>query len=143
MQCIPWFILINYSALVFSEYLGIYEKYPSITLCTSAISARLWVIRDFDTVEFELFSHLNVSRIMVNSTNLPRRGTTRDVGGMISAKRRKNTVSDRRIEIERLTWNGKNTKLVNSIIKIWIQFWWNLKELESNFSEFINIWKQI
>ena len=27
---------------------------------------------------------LNVSRIMVNKTNLPRRGTTRDVGGMIS-----------------------------------------------------------
>ena len=49
-------------------------------------------------------THLNVSRIMVNRTNLPMRGTTREVGGMISAKRRKNTVSESRIEMERLTW---------------------------------------
>ena len=31
---------------------------------------------------------LKVSRIMVKRTNLPRRGTTREVGGMISANRR-------------------------------------------------------
>ena len=42
---------------------------------------------------------------MVKRTNLPRRGTTREVGGMISAKRRKNTVSESRMEIERLTWS--------------------------------------
>ena len=46
---------------------------------------------------------LNVSRIMVKRTNLPRRGTTREVGGMISANRRKNTVSESRMLIERLT----------------------------------------
>ena len=46
---------------------------------------------------------LKVSRIMVKRTNLPRRGTTREVGGMISASRRKNTVRDRRMEMERLT----------------------------------------
>lgn len=40
---------------------------------------------------------------MVNNTNLPRSGTTNDVGGMISANRRKNTVNDSKIEIERLT----------------------------------------
>ena len=32
-------------------------------------------------------------------------GTTRDVGGMISAKRRKNTVSDRRMEMLRATFS--------------------------------------
>jgi hypothetical protein len=46
--------------------------------------------------------YLKVSRIMVKSTNLPRRGTTREVGGMISASSRKNTVSDSRMEMERL-----------------------------------------
>ena len=41
---------------------------------------------------------------MVKRTNLPRSGTTREVGGMISASSRKNTVRDRRMEMERLTW---------------------------------------
>ena len=40
---------------------------------------------------------------MVKRTNLPRRGTTREVGGMISASRRKNTVRERRMLMERLT----------------------------------------
>ena len=41
---------------------------------------------------------------MVKRTNLPRSGTTREVGGMISASSRKNTVSETRMEMERLTW---------------------------------------
>ena len=48
--------------------------------------------------------NLNVSRIMVKRTNLPRRGTTREVGGMISARRRKNTVRESRMEMDRETW---------------------------------------
>ena len=40
---------------------------------------------------------------MVKRTNFPRRGTTREVGGMISARRRKNTVRDSKMLIERLT----------------------------------------
>ena len=44
---------------------------------------------------------------MVKRTNLPRRGTTREVGGMISAKRRKNTVSESRMLMERLTFFKK------------------------------------
>jgi hypothetical protein len=40
---------------------------------------------------------------MVKRTNLPRSGTTREVGGMISASSRKNTVRDNRIEIDRDT----------------------------------------
>ena len=34
---------------------------------------------------------------------LPRRGTASDVGGMISASRRKKTVSERRIDMHRVT----------------------------------------
>ena len=36
----------------------------------------------------------------------PRRGTARDVGGIISANSKKNTVSDSRMEIHRVTWNN-------------------------------------
>ena len=49
-------------------------------------------------------SNLKVSRIMVKRTNLPRRGTTREVGGMISARRRKNTVRESRMEMDKDTW---------------------------------------
>ena len=41
---------------------------------------------------------------MVKSTNFPRSGTTSDVGGMISASSKKNTVSDSRMEMDRLTY---------------------------------------
>ena len=44
-----------------------------------------------------------MSRIMVKSTNFPSSGTTNEVGGMISASSRKNTVSDSRMEMDRLT----------------------------------------
>ena len=37
-------------------------------------------------------------------TNFPRRGTTREVGGMISARRRKNTVRESRMEMDKDTW---------------------------------------
>ena len=36
---------------------------------------------------------------------LPNRGTDMEVGGIISANSKKNTVNDRRIEMERDTWN--------------------------------------
>ena len=52
---------------------------------------------------FYAFPYLNVSRIIVKSTNFPSRGTTREVGGIISASSRKNTVSDSRMEIDRDT----------------------------------------
>ena len=63
---------------------------------------RLKVIKLF--LVFPPSSNLNVSRIMVKRTNLPRRGTTREVGGMISARRRKNTVKESRIEMDKETW---------------------------------------
>ena len=49
---------------------------------------------------------LKVSRIMVKSTNFPSKGTTSDVGGMISANSKKNTVRDSKMLIERLTWRN-------------------------------------
>ena len=57
-----------------------------------------WMLRTTTVTQM-----LKVSRIMVNRTNLPSRGTTREVGGMISASRRKNTVSERRMEMDKLT----------------------------------------
>ena len=59
-----------------------------------------WMLRTTTVTQI-----LKVSRIMVKRTNLPRRGTTREVGGMISASRRKNTVRERRMLIERLTFS--------------------------------------
>ena len=47
--------------------------------------------------------YLKVSKIMVKSTNFPRSGTTRDVGGMISASSKKNTVNDSKMETQRVT----------------------------------------
>lgn len=78
--------------------------------------------------------YLTVSRIMVNNTNFPNSGTTRDVGGIISANRRKNTVNDRRMEIDKLTCNKKELinieiqlDIVNSVAK------WNLNSGRSVF----------
>ena len=48
---------------------------------------------------------LKVSRIMVKRTNLPRSGTTSEVGGMISASSRKNTVRESRMEMESETYS--------------------------------------
>lgn len=44
-----------------------------------------------------------VTRIMVNNRYLPSNGTARDVGGMISASSRKNTVKETRMEMQRVT----------------------------------------
>ena len=65
-------------------------------LCVSGL--RKWMFSTRTVTQM-----LKVSRIMVKRTNLPRRGTTREVGGMISASRRKNTVRERRMLMERLT----------------------------------------
>lgn len=73
--------------------------------------SRFFSKRDRDI--YYLLSYLKVSRIIVNRTNLPRSGTTSDVGGMISASRRKNTVSDNRIEMDRLTC-GRTWKVKSS-----------------------------
>ena len=55
----------------------------------------------------DICKYLNVSRIMVKRTNFPSKGTTSDVGGMISASKRKNTVNDSNMLMERETCNIK------------------------------------
>ena len=47
----------------------------------------------------------SVISIMVKRRYLPKSGTAKEVGGMISASRRKNTVNDRRIEMQSVTCN--------------------------------------
>ena len=46
-----------------------------------------------------------VTRSMVKRRYFPKSGTARDVGGIISAKSKKNTVNESRIEIQRVTCN--------------------------------------
>lgn len=50
----------------------------------------------------------SVTRIMVKSRYLPRRGTAREVGGMISASSRKNTVRDSRMETQSDTFSPES-----------------------------------
>ena len=45
----------------------------------------------------------NDTSIIVKSRYFPSRGTAKDVGGMISASSKKNTVSDSKMEIQRVT----------------------------------------
>ena len=45
----------------------------------------------------------NETNIMVKSKYLPSKGTAREVGGMISASSKKNTVNDSKMEIQRVT----------------------------------------
>ena len=47
-----------------------------------------------------------VTRTIVNRRYLPSRGTASDVGGMISASSKKKTVSDSRIDTQRVTCDG-------------------------------------
>ena len=44
-----------------------------------------------------------VTSIIVKRRYLPRRGTAKEVGGMISARSKKNTVRDKRMEMGRET----------------------------------------
>lgn len=50
-----------------------------------------------------------VTKIMVNNKYFPSKGMANDVGGIISAKRRKNTVNERRMEEHNDTC-ARNTK---------------------------------
>ena len=46
---------------------------------------------------------------------LPRRGTEREVGGMISASRRKNTVKESRMEMDKETWAQKEKMYMHKL----------------------------
>lgn len=58
-----------------------------------------------DPLSANYLAYLNVSRIIVKSTNFPSNGTTSEVGGMISANSKKNTVRDSRMDMLSDTWN--------------------------------------
>ena len=64
-----------------------------------------------------LVRYLNVSRIMVKRTNFPNKGTTSDVGGIISASKRKNTVNDSNMLMERETY-GKSQPAMQIILNM-------------------------
>ena len=49
-------------------------------------------------------TNLNETSIMANIRYLPSRGTTREVGGIISTTSRKNTYKLVRMDIESVTW---------------------------------------
>ena len=46
--------------------------------------------------------YLKLSKIIMKRTTLPSKGTTREVRGMISARRRKNTVSVSKMLMDKL-----------------------------------------
>ena len=48
---------------------------------------------------------LYLPNIMVNSKYFPSNGTAKEVGGMISANNKKNTVRESNMEIQSVTWN--------------------------------------
>lgn len=48
------------------------------------------------------------TRIIVNSKYFPSNGTAKDVGGIISASSKKNTVSDTRIEMQSVTFSPES-----------------------------------
>ena len=50
----------------------------------------------------------SVTRTIVKRRYLPRSGTARDVGGIISASKRKKTVSDRRMEMQSVTFSPES-----------------------------------
>ncbi len=88
-----------------TNYLNLYRIIVERTnfLNVSRIKAKRANYLNVPRIKAKRVNYLNVSRIMVKRTNLPRRGTTREVGGMISASSRKNTVRDSRMEMERET----------------------------------------
>lgn len=49
-----------------------------------------------------------VTKIMVKRRYLPNRGTAREVGGIISASNRKNTVRERRIDTQSDTFSPES-----------------------------------
>jgi hypothetical protein len=49
-----------------------------------------------------------VTKIIVNRRYFPNNGTAKEVGGIISASSKKNTVSDRRIDMQSVTFSPES-----------------------------------
>ena len=74
-------------------------KTPIVTT-TEKVTNIIVNSRYFPEIGKKIFQLLNFSTYTLH---LPNRGTDMEVGGMISANSKKNTVNDRRIEMERDT----------------------------------------
>lgn len=68
-----------------------------------------WMFRTHTVVQTD-----SDTKIIVNSKYLPSNGIASDVGGIISAKSKKNTVNDTKIEMHKVTWVYKIWK-INSL----------------------------
>ena len=68
-----------------------------------------WMLRTPTVTQMD-----RVTRTMVKRRYLPSSGTASDVGGMISASSKKNTVSDSKMETQRVTWNQIISTVVNN-----------------------------
>lgn len=61
------------------------------------------------TLSTHTVTHMeSVTRIMVNNRYLPSKGTAREVGGIISANSKKNTVRERRIDTHNVTFSPES-----------------------------------
>lgn len=60
---------------------------------------------DYNQYYIILLHYLIETNIIANIKYFPNRGTTKDVGGIISTTKRKNTWRLIRIEIDKVTWN--------------------------------------
>lgn len=61
------------------------------------------------TLSTQTVTHMErVTKIIVNSRYLPSKGTARDVGGIISASNRKNTVRESRIDTHNVTFSPES-----------------------------------
>lgn len=76
-----------------------YARHTSTT--TQTIAYLKWTFNTQTVVQTD-----SDTKIIVKRRYFPSRGTARDVGGMISASNKKNTVNDTRIEMHSVTWNG-------------------------------------
>lgn len=84
-----------------------------------------------------IIAYLNVSSIIVNKTNFPSSGTTNDVGGIISANSKKNTVNDSKIDMLNDTWNEYLKGYIFILFFILQLFFFSLKSnLQNRFFTF-------
>ena len=91
-------------------------KIPTVTIIDSETKNRRKNIKSFSFVFKNIISkiiflgikvnlELYLPNIMVNSKYFPSNGTAKEVGGIISANSKKNTVRESNMEIQSVTWN--------------------------------------
>lgn len=73
----------------------------------------LWVAGDLKcTFKTHTVTQIdNVTSVIVNKRYFPSKGTASDVGGMISANNKKNTVNDTRMELHKVTFTNRKKNI--------------------------------